>query len=655
MKMKMKLFLTAGLMAAAIVGLGQAGGVPRSQNNNPSSAYENSQVKAWIKVDVDKSTDTVHFIRDNNDPYVITKAYRLKHADAYELRPYIRKAVQSRRVDGDETRVDCIKFNNGANFMLVSAEDFRFKENTNGMSIDEIIKRLDQPKITSSSGQKTYFYFPSYRNARQLSNMVKNVGANVKNGAYELSAGKDTIFYDPHLNCVFMYTPAYSKKNIEYMLKQYDVPNPEISLSYAIYEVDAENDGKMGLDFQAWKNNDGADLLSTGGRYRSNWASSLDGGMTNNGSSKTQFLNVNPKWNSKYFDFLTAKGHAKAITSGKLVVRNQKTAIIERKTSLFNFEYEKIPDQQLGETYMALFGKDFVQSGADASVDTVDTYMFKAYDTHGTQITLGGGGVSDTTSVKADFTVMKLNVGNSNETRYYMKLSNTDLYFVKNGANRGKEIDCGGFALYKGTDSTDNTAYNSGSDSWSKLKSYSWDEQTSWKTDNDWTIYKGYKTFTQGSAYGFSIEVKPSVCQDATMLKITMNNDSLMGWNSDGSPRISKNNSVDTEVMISNNNNRFVVGGLEKKMRVRGVSGLPFLKDLPFVGWIFSTESESTKKTQLVLVAQCEISLPDTKIKDGLHGDIIKIDKDLKDSGGNNKWGFQQLILDKDAVKNWTP
>jgi general secretion pathway protein D len=653
--MKTKLLFAVGMMFSAVAGFGQAGGVPRAKNTNPSAPYENSQVKAWIKVDIDKSTDTVHFIRDNNDPYVITKAYRLKHADAYELRPYIRKAVQSKRVDGDDTRVECIKFNNGANLMLVSAEEFRFKKNTNGMSIDEMIKRLDQPNITSSSGQKTYFYFPSYRNAKQLTDMVRNVGGNIKNGAYELTSGKDTIFYDPHLNCVFMYTPAYSKKNIEYMLKQYDVPNPEIALKYTIYEVDAENDGKLGLDFQAWKNNDGVDLLSTGGRYRSNWASSLDGGMINNGSNKTQFLNVNPKWNTKYFDFLTAKGYAKAITTGKLIVRNQKTGLIERKTSMFNFEYEKIPDEQLGETYMALFDKGLVTSGASASSSTVGAYMFKAYDTHGVQITIAGGGISATSPVKAGFTVMKLNVGNSNEIRYYLKLSNTNMYFVKNGANRGQEIDAGGFALYKGVDSTNNTAYNSGTDTWSTLKSYSWEEQTSWNTDNDMVIYKGYKTFTTPSSYGFSIRVTPSVCQKNTTLAITMLNDSLLGFNSDGSPRISKNNTVQTEIMISNKSNRFVVGGLEKKMRVSGVSGIPFLKDIPFLGWIFSTETESTKRTQLVLVAECEITLPDTKIEDGIHGDIMKIDKNLKKAGKNNKWGFEQLILDKDAVKNWIP
>lgn len=40
----------------------------------------------------------VHFIRDNNDPRVVTKTYLLKHVDAYEFRDYIRQMVQAKRV-----------------------------------------------------------------------------------------------------------------------------------------------------------------------------------------------------------------------------------------------------------------------------------------------------------------------------------------------------------------------------------------------------------------------------------------------------------------------------------------------------------------------------------------------------------------------------
>ncbi|MFA7232432.1 MAG: hypothetical protein WC071_14255, partial [Victivallaceae bacterium] len=335
-----------------------------------------------------------------------------------------------------------------------------------------------------------------------------------------------------------------------------------------------------------------------------------------NGSSKTQMFNLNPKWNTKYLDFLTAKGHAKVVTYGDLVIRNNKVGLIERKTNIFNVDSsEKIPDTTFGLQYMAV---DQKQLGND----TTAAYSFVAYDTGGTKIVLAGGAPAIAT-----LTVTK-ETDSSNITRYYLKLADTALYFTKNGANYGNQVEAGSFALYKGTT-----------------------EQTAWNSSLTLPVDKGNKILVEPSpsAYGFKITVAPSVCDNDTILDVEMSNDSLIGWKSDGGPRISKNNTVNTKVMISNDSNRFVIGGLEKKEVVRGVTGIPFLKDLPVLGWVFSTESESTKHSQLIMVAECVTSRPDTQIKDGIHGDIMKLNQGLEHAGKTNNWGFQQLGLDKQA------
>ena len=577
----------------------------------------------------------MHFLRDNNDPYVVTKTYILKHASPYEMRPYIRTAVQSLRVNQDNTTVECAKLNDGTGILLVSAEDFRFKEHINGMSIDEIVATLDQPEMTSSSGQKRYFYFPSYTSARMLADMIRKVGSDVPGDNLELQQGKDTVVYDPLLNCVFFYTPSYSRKNIEYMLKQYDIPNNEVSVKYSVYEIYSENDGKIGADFQSWKNNEGSDIFSAGGRYRSNWTSTYSGGVNQSGSSKTQFMNFNPKWNSKYLDFLTAKGKARVLTTGDLAVKNERTGTIERKTNIFNEQYgSKIPDQTIGANYQSLnqqtfmtydLGKSAIPPYSNPYVaNDKDKYRFRAFDTSGTEIKLSAN------NVKADFTVVKTTVSGSSLVRYYLQLSNTSapLFFTKNGANFGQEIEAGGFKLEKFVDVTDNNVTlssdtNRGTGIPAYYYNYGWVEQTGWVADNNLTVYKNYQMVTKAapSAYGFKITMRPSVCEDQTIMEVVMNNDSLIGWNSNGTPRVAKSNTVQTKIMISNDANQFYIGGLEKRDVVRSISGAPFLKDIPFLGWLFSTESESTKKSQLVVTGECNI-------------------------GGKNSWGFQQLWAD---------
>ena len=101
--------------------------------------------------------------------------------------------------------------------------------------------------------------------------------------------------------------------------------------------------------------------------------------------------------------------------------------------------------------------------------------------------------------------------------------------------------------------------------------------------------------------------------------------------------------------MISNKGTKLVIGGIEKKDVVSVSGGIPILKDLPILGWIFSTESESTKKSQLVVVAEVVPS------KAGVTGDAKKTVDDVngkvKDAGGWNKVGYRQFLLDPDRLK----
>ena len=87
----------------------------------------------------------------------------------------------------------------------------------------------------------------------------------------------------------------------------------------------------------------------------------------------------------------------------------------------------------------------------------------------------------------------------------------------------------------------------------------------------------------------------------------------MLGYNSDGSVR-SSDFSTTQHVMIANNKKRFYLGGIEKTQQVRDAGGIPFLKDIPVLGWAFSTERESLKKTQLVVVADCEVMMPQSEV-----------------------------------------
>ena len=54
----------------------------------------------------------------------------------------------------------------------------------------------------------------------------------------------------------------------------------------------------------------------------------------------------------------------------------------------------------------------------------------------------------------------------------------------------------------------------------------------------------------------------------------------------------------------------FVIGGLQKQEVVKSRTGIPFLKDIPYVKYLFSTESTSVKHAELVVVARCQWDAP---------------------------------------------
>lgn len=540
--MNNKIFLLlAALFPASILTVGetiklvpeQIPGKPKADFNAPSAGYGSSSVQAQLRLEVKDGTKAIHFIRDNNDPYVITRTYELKHADPYGLRWYLNAIINAKRVDQNQPSVAALKFNNGRKLLIVSAEAYRFEDDGYGESIDKLVERLDQPGLTASSGRPKFIYFPKINSAATLKKMVSEVGASAID--VEFDNGVDKLIVDGGLNALFVAAPFWSWKHISNMLAQYDRPIPEIRFRYKVVEIFAENDDKIGLDFQSWKNNDGADFFSAGGRFRNNWASTFGAGVNNSGSSKTEFFNFNPKWNSKYIDFLTSRGKARVLTSGVLNAKNRTTTSINVGSGLF-------------------------------------------YDDVSQKIEPGNTG-----RLPAPF------------------------------AGEPDVPDAG------------------------KLE-----------------IRKGQQQITKvGEGFRFSLDlVEPIVTANSTTLKLHAESVSLIGWDSSGEPRLNKSE-IETEVQIGNSGKNFVIGGLKKFDIVRGVAGVPLLKDLPLLGWLFSTESESTKKSQIVILASAEYSTPFDPVPTEIQANVGKIVEDVRAGVRNplNNLGFEQYGIDSDTIE----
>ena len=573
---------------------------------DPTQDYAKPRVEAKLNVTVKEDTEVLQFIQDNSDPDVVTKTYVLKHADPYELRSYLREIVQTRKVDESDTGIQAIKYNDGTGIIMVSAEDYRFEDAENGQGIDSIIETLDKPGVISATGGSVYVYQPKYRSAEELRDMIEAAGADVADDVTENVGGTDLIRCDSGLNLLVFDTTQFSRKNIESVLKEYDCPYPEVRAKITVYELYAENDAKLGIDFQAWKNNDGIDLFSTGGRFMKNFTSDGSALVRRGGWSDTQYFNFNPKWNTKYIDFLTSKGKGKVLHTCEVSLLNGVTTEIERTSQVFFAGQESAETPEYIEEYIHL---EDVTPGVD--------FTLTAYTKTGKTIDISAPG-----AVTLDIVHLS-SPTNTVAERYSMRLKGGE--FTINGVSNGRKVG----ARYAEVldDNGDEIEY----------------------TSNNVPAWKGNITNTDPSdEFGFRLSLTPSISAKATMLDVNVSNSSLIGYTSDGTPRIQQGAEVASNFMISNDGTKLVIGGIEKRDVVSVSGGVPILKDLPIIGWVFSTESESTKRSQLLVVAEVIPVRPEEAMPESASETAKKIESDLEGAGGWNTWGYHQFLLDSD-------
>ena len=576
----------------------------------PTPAPLATQVQPQLNVQIGKETEQITFVNTNNDPYVYTKVYKLKHADPYEIRPYVMAAIRSRRVDTSVTKVEAVKYQDGTGMLLVSAEEYRFFPVENGMSLDQIIEMLDRPNLASEAGRRFFLYYPKYFDSVTLAGLIRKVGMQHAGDNAELQGGIDTVVPDTKLNTLMFYASPNSEPQILKMLKEYDTPTSQALVNYTIYEIESENDGNLGVDFQAWKNGPGADLFAAGSRYLNGW--NLRTGNISNlvKSAHVSYINFNPKWNSRYLDFLVSKGKAKVVTSGSLNIGNGTAASIESVTRMpviVAGEETAGGETQIAKSYIA------------TAVNPADTLSGLGVDQEKFQTVEWVPG-----NAAAQFTATRTIVNG----KAYDTLRISSGHFTAGGRNFGDTC-----AVFNAEPTLNDTAI-----AWTEAGGYPIEKDKTRVTNSD-------------TEYGFSLTMQPYIYNKATCLALEMSNTNLIGFRSNGMPRTSKTE-LKTEVQLANDGNVFYIGGLDKSAVVRSVSKVPFLGDIPFLGFLFSAENETLKKTQLAAVLTVIPTSPTAALPENYKQAADKIGEKVKNFGvrtkyyEENDYGFDQLGLD---------
>lgn len=169
---------------------------------------------------------------------------------------------------------------------------------------------LDRPKLTSAQGSKYIYYRMRHRN-------IANPNF-TKVAAYYIGAS-GSLVPDVETNSVLIYDAPAGANALEAQFKNdLDTPLQQVEIAVRIYEIDVNNDGTLGLDYEAWKNGPGqvlgqysahGEYLNVKGSGHSHFTSSANG----------VYLN----YPSTFFDFLVEKGKAKSLINTKIAALNR--------------------------------------------------------------------------------------------------------------------------------------------------------------------------------------------------------------------------------------------------------------------------------------------------------------------------------------------
>ena len=612
-------------------------GTPRADNHAATGEYAPTNVQAQLKIDVKEGTREVNVIRDNADPFVITKPYVLKNADPYAVRSYLEAAVGARSVNASPAQVTAVKYADGTGVVLVSAEEYRFRDSEEGKGIDRIVAALDRPGLTYLPDADAHIYFPRISRAANLREMLLKVGSSELDPEFAAAPGVLTV--DAELNALIVKASRWNWAEMRAMLKSYDRPIPEMKITYRVLEIYAENDDRIGVDFQSWKNNEGVDLFSAGTISRRNWGTFFSSAIEGNGSNHTSYWNFNPKWNTRYLDFMTSIGKAKCLAQGSMVVQNRRTSQEQVNSGFF---YDRTYYKEGAKT-IAEGTTEFVYS--DPNPDTIlrepvskiapINSLRDGYDDMGVASYFAKGGYT--------MRVMGTQVTTALYTDAIAKATLQRLIAAG--------VDPASAEIQANQAVSNISKYLTGYISADGTKHPGTYYKTDWNAvDASPGIIHGwlqYPMVTNG--FKFDLRVTPVVTGKAASLKFDLSGISLLGWNSDGSARTSSSESS-TMIQLAHDAQDFVIGGIRKSESVRSTSGLPFFKDLPVIGRIFSTESESIKQSQLVLIARVEYSRPDSFAGAAIREDLGRIVKGVN-KGMTSRVGnmfFQQYLLDDD-------
>lgn len=311
---------------------------------SPAAGYSagetNSRIDDYInqdeQINIEPKSGVVKVLRTNQKVAIndfVQAVIRCNNVHPRELRGAIRTIV---RKEGGDADVVQDKEKNEY-FLHVTCPKFQLPY------VEAAVRALDEKWVKErEDGSAELYYQAKFRNAADILKITK----------YYCSP-ENQFLLDPLNNAIYYRDQPGPMPLQQKGFKDADIPPNQISIDVAIYEVQATDEFKLGLDYVAWKNGPGRNLFTgisqyakISGHYFVDWRcypAGVDNSMKlkdliDKPITKYRYADFNLLATAAYVDFLSSKGKAKLLTKTNVLTKSGTSAEVAAVEQIVSFK-----------------------------------------------------------------------------------------------------------------------------------------------------------------------------------------------------------------------------------------------------------------------------------------------------------------------------
>ncbi|MGE4563763.1 MAG: hypothetical protein AB7F32_02745 [Victivallaceae bacterium] len=260
---------------------------------------------------------TLRFVQDDAQDYMVSKIFILKYAQANDITPFVSSIVKRYNMN---SVVNTIEYGpNNQQILTVTCPI--------GMMpyVDQFVEMVDRNieidgkvpgEIIKGTGITRATYQPKFRSGQVLINQIVNAFINA--GPYGSVYG-----YDQNSNQIYWKDNLTNTEYINQFLGFLDRPVPQINLTFNVYEVRESTMTDIGVDYIAWKNGPGLNIFQAG--WQAFDISSAGTAALQSMSGPFGGFFFAPQFDASFVRILAQQGDAKLQNTANITVSNSDT------------------------------------------------------------------------------------------------------------------------------------------------------------------------------------------------------------------------------------------------------------------------------------------------------------------------------------------